>query len=78
MAAITSLIPIVAFALGLLTSLASFYLWLSNSVRKKYAAERDFEHLKASLEANKQLLLQIDEDVQNLRIEIIRYMEKDK
>jgi hypothetical protein len=78
MATSISLIPIAAFSLGLLTSLATFYLWLSQSVRKRYAAEREFEHLKAKLETNNQFLIQIEEDIQNLRIEVIRYMERDK
>lgn len=72
------LIPIFAFSLGLLTSLATFYLWLSNSVRKRYAAERDFEHIKRNQEAVTQLLGQLDDDIKDLRTELIRYMEKSK
>lgn len=73
-----SLVPILAFSLGLLTSLATFYIWLSQSVRKRYAAEREFEHVKRNQEQIHSLLITIDDDLKDLRVEVIRYMENKK
>jgi hypothetical protein len=49
------------FFLGLLTSLLGALAWYGSAVRKRYAAERDFQHLKnnyAQLAANQGVLLQ--------------------
>lgn len=73
-----ALIPVLAFSLGLLTSLATFYIWLSQSVRKRYAAERDFQHLKASQAAMQQMLIALDDSIDELKKEFIRYSERQK
>lgn len=41
-------IAIGGFLLGLGTTVNGAIIWYSNSVKKRYAAERDFEHLKNS------------------------------
>ncbi len=38
------------FLLGLLTSLLGALAWYGNAVQRKYAAERDFQHLKRNYE----------------------------
>lgn len=38
------------FALSILVSLSGFVLWFSNSEKKKYAAERDFNHIRRNQE----------------------------
>lgn len=48
------------FLLGLLTSLLGALAWYGSAVRKRYAAERDFQHLKnnyAQLAANQGTIL---------------------
>lgn len=39
---------LVAMAVGFIPYLVNGVLWLVNSEKKKYAAQRDFEHLKAN------------------------------
>lgn len=78
MTATLALLPIIAFAIGLLTSLATFYLWLSNSVRKKYAAEREFEHIQRNQEGLKTLILELSDDIDGLKVEIVRFMSNQK
>jgi dGTP triphosphohydrolase len=58
-------IAIGGFLLGLGTTVNAAIIWYSNSVKKRYAAERDFEHMKNNykqLAANQHLILEeIDE-----------------
>lgn len=77
MASWLAIVPIAAFSLGLLTSLATFYFWLSQSVRKRYAAEREFEHIKAGQAAIQQMLTMLSDDIEQLKTEFVRYSSKD-
>lgn len=43
-------LALAGFVLGLFTSLAGALAWYATSVRKRYAAERDFQHLKRNYE----------------------------
>lgn len=53
-------LALAGFLLGLLTSILGALAWYGSSVQKKYAAERDFQHLKnnyAQLAANQGVIL---------------------
>lgn len=71
-------VAIGGFILGLLTSLAGFLTWYGSSVKKAYAAERDFNHLRRNYEQlaeNQQHMLKmlenIDEGVTAITIHIV-------
>lgn len=67
-----ALLPLVALTLGIISTLSGFFLYYSGSVRKRYAAERDFEHLKRNQESIQQMLTMMDDSIGDLRTEIIR------
>ena len=48
---INALISLFSFMLALFTTASGAILWYVNSEKKKYAAERDFAHLKRNQEA---------------------------
>ena len=47
---INTLIAFFSFVLALFTTATGAILWYVNSEKKKYASERDFQHLKRNLE----------------------------
>lgn len=70
-------VAIGGFILGLLTSLAGFLVWYGSSVRKSYAAERDFAHLRRNYEQlaenQKHMLIElqnIDEGIKDIAIHL--------
>jgi len=73
---LVSLLPFAGFLLGLLTALAGLFAYYKNSLKKSYAAERDFQHLKRNQEQMVQMLLQLDDSIDGLRIEIVRITSK--
>lgn len=70
-------VAILGFILGLLTSLAGFLAWYGSSVKKSYAAERDFNHLRRNYEQlaenQKHILIEI-ENVKDMLIVISHQM----
>lgn len=76
MSAIAALLPFAGFAVGLLTALAGLFAYYKNSLRKSYAAERDFQHLRRNQEQLVQSLIEIDNSIEGLRIEIVRIEAK--
>lgn len=61
-------IALSGFLLGLGTTVNAAIIWYSNSVKKRYAAERDFEHLKNNykqLASNQNLILEELDDVKD-------------
>lgn len=48
---INTLVAFCSFALALFTTATGAILWYANSEKKRYAAERDFQHLKRSQES---------------------------
>jgi nitrogen fixation protein FixH len=75
-------VAISGFILGLITALAGWLAWYGTAVRKRYAAERDFNHLRRNYEQlaeNQKIILlamdKIGEDVAEIRY---RVSDKDK
>lgn len=71
-----ALVPLVGLSLALFSSVVSFFLFYSASVRKKYAAERDFQHLKRNQENIQQLIQLLADDIDELKHLIERSIEK--
>lgn len=71
-----ALLPLVATFLGVVSTIGGFLLYYNSSVRKRYAAERDFQHLKKNQEQMGQLLLQIDDSLNDIRTELARLTAK--
>lgn len=67
-----ALLPMVSLLLGLVSTVGGFFLYYSGSVRKRYAAERDFQHLLRNQESIVQMLIALDDGVSDLRVEVIR------
>lgn len=67
-----AVLPIAGFLLGLLTSLAGVLVFYRNSVQKRYAAERDFQHLKRNYESIVQMLTIISDEIDDVRLEVVR------
>jgi hypothetical protein len=44
------ILALLGFLLGVITSVVGWLAWYGSSVRKRYAAERDFQHLKRNYE----------------------------
>lgn len=42
----TEWIALISLLMGCATTIVGFFLWYSSTVKKRYAASRDFEHLK--------------------------------
>lgn len=59
-------LEIVATAISVLTFAGGTIAWYSAFVQKRYAAQRDFEHLKRNFEQNSQALKVLREDLQDL------------
>lgn len=47
-------------SIGILSLLAGFFLWYKGSVEKRYAAERDFQHLRRNQEQMADAISSID------------------
>ena len=47
-------------SIGILSLLAGFFLWYKGSVEKRYAAERDFQHLRRNQEQMSDAIASID------------------
>jgi hypothetical protein len=66
-----SALAIGGFLLGLGTTLVGIVAWLSQSAKKRYAAERDFEHLKRNyqqlVEGQATLLRELEERADRLQ-----------
>lgn len=63
-----NLFDLLAIALSLVTFLSGIVAWYSSSVKKSYAAERDFGHLKMSLQQiEKTISDHADEQEEKLR-----------
>lgn len=52
----------IALGIGLMTATAGAIAWYSANVRKQYAAERDFQHLKRNYESLSQAIAQVIQD----------------
>lgn len=70
-------VAIGGFILGILTSFAGFLAWYTSGVKKSYAAERDFNHLRRNYEQlaqNQQAILSLldsmNDEVGRIRIKI--------
>lgn len=72
MQAFLPFLPLAAFLLGLLTALGGFVAYFRSSVQKKYAAERDFQHLRRNQEQLMQMLVQVDDTLNELKTEVVR------
>lgn len=46
----TDTIALISFLIGLGTTLAGIVAWYTSTVKKKYAAEREFGHIRRNLE----------------------------
>ena len=59
---------------GIITALTGFFLWYGSGVRKRYAAERDFNHLKSYYENMSVAIAKmsdlVDEDFKDLGKEL--------
>lgn len=68
-------IALAGFFLSVIISLGSFVLWFANSEKKKYAAERDFNHIRKNQEqtnlALNSILAEIDKRFDILDRDII-------
>lgn len=71
-----ALLPLVATTLGVVSSIGGFLLYYNGSVRKRYAAERDFNHLLRNQENIVQLLKLLDDSLDDIRVELARLSEK--
>lgn len=75
---LTSLLAIVSTLLGIVSTLVGCILWARSVVRKQYAAERDFAHLRRCYEqlAENQLTLlkEVDEITEVSRLNHIEIM----
>ena len=67
-----ALLPLVATTLGVVSSIGGFLLYYNGSVRKRYAAERDFQHLLRNQENISQHLIQLDDSLNDIRTELAR------
>ena len=71
-----ALLPLVATTLGVVSSIGGFLLYYNGSVRKRYAAERDFQHLLRNQENISQHLIQLDDSLNDIRTELARLSPK--
>jgi hypothetical protein len=71
-----ALLPLVATTLGVVSSIGGFLLYYNGSVRKRYAAERDFQHLLRNQETISQHLIQLDDSLNDIRTELARIAGK--
>lgn len=69
-------LPLASMVLGIISTAGGFFLYYSGSVRKRYAAERDFQHLKRNQEQIVQLLNLLHDDISDLQNEMIRLTEQ--
>ena len=74
MISLNDFIAVVGFIIGVLTSFAGFLAWYSSSVKKSYAAERDFNHLRRNYEqlsANQGVMMsnmkEIDDSLKDIK-----------
>ncbi|MBW4644756.1 MAG: hypothetical protein KME23_17635 [Goleter apudmare HA4340-LM2] len=65
---INTLVALCSFALALFTTATGAILWYVNSEKKKYASERDFNHLKRNQE-------QISQGIGQLMVEMDRRLD---
>lgn len=61
-----SISTLISLTLGLLGFLSGAILWYRGSIEKRYAAERDFGHLKRNQEQMSQALGIIDDELADL------------
>lgn len=66
---VSTLISLSGFLLAATTTLAGAILWYVNTEKKKYAAERDFQHLKRNQE-------QISQGLGDIVQELERHFDK--
>ena len=71
-----ALLPLVATTLGVVSSIGGFLLYYNGSVRKRSAAERDFQHLLRNQENISQHLIQLDDSLNDIRTELARLSPK--
>jgi hypothetical protein len=71
-----ALVPVLALLLALFSSIGGFTLFYASSVRKKYAAERAFDHIRASQLEQSRLIVSLDDKIEELRVEIVRLAGK--
>lgn len=64
---INILMGLAGLGLGVLTTAGGVLTWYVNGSTKKYAAERDFAHIKRNYEQAHQALLMLQEDNDRLR-----------
>lgn len=50
MISLNDFVAIAGFLLGVVTAFAGWLAWYGSSIKKAYAAERDFNHLKRNYE----------------------------
>jgi hypothetical protein len=72
LAQIVPIISALALVLGIVSTIGGFFFYWSSSVRKRYAAERDFEHIKRNHQQVIEMLTQMDDEMSDLRAEVIR------
>jgi chromosome segregation ATPase len=62
-------INLISLSIGLLSFLSGGILWYRGSIEKRYAAERDFQHLKKNQEGIAVLLTQMDDSLDDMQRE---------
>lgn len=66
MISLNDFVAIAGFLLGVITAFGGWLAWYASSVKKAYAAERDFNHLRRNYEQlaeNQKQMLQLLEDI---------------
>jgi len=71
-----SLVPLAGLLLGILSTLGGAFFYWNGAVRKRYAAERDFEHLRRNQEQILQMLKLLDDDLGDVKTELVRLGSK--
>lgn len=81
MISLNDFIAIGGFILGIITAFAGWLAWYGSSVKKRYAAERDFAHLKRNYEQlaeNQKEMIRLLDDLTGDIALVINKILKDK
>lgn len=70
-----ALVPLAGLFLGIISTIGGFFLYYTSTIRKRYAAERDFQHLKGNQQAIIELLKLLESDIEDLKLELVRIAE---
>lgn len=69
---INTVIAVAGFFLGIGSSLIGLITWYSNSEKKRYAAERDFNHLKRNYEQLTLNLKMVAEEIDDFHNKVMQ------